>query len=135
MEWKEPIEHIIHIKLSEIIKLYDDQEIMTYLKGITNQTEIRTVRSMLRKRIVTIFKRILKVQLTLKRKMQNVFKNGSDSSVSDIGLNWRDIIVCPYCKNKLTEINRSLECRTCNKKYPILEGDIPSFVDEVDSEC
>lgn len=49
-------------------------------------------------------------------------------SPSRFVVDWREAVVCPECKGDLREIGTNLLCRACGRGYPVLPGDIPSFV-------
>jgi SAM-dependent methyltransferase len=43
---------------------------------------------------------------------------------------WEQNLVCAMCKGELTIVNSSIECKHCNKKYPIING-VPCFIPSV----
>jgi len=40
-------------------------------------------------------------------------------------------LICPKCKTPLTQLNQELQCKGCQKTYPIIDG-IPSFIENKD---
>lgn len=39
-----------------------------------------------------------------------------------------NILVCPKCKQKITQINMFLICNRCKLAYPILDKDVPDML-------
>lgn len=126
-EWSASVKYTIHNSIDEILNLYEEKQIVDYIARICKQPVESSKRAVLRK--------ILKVKTSLEQKYKHILNNSKISTANKPKMKWRDIVVCPHCKSELKEKNNALVCNACNRKYEILEGDIPSFVDEVDSEC
>ncbi len=126
LEWSGSVKFTIHKSIDEILNLYDEKQIVDYIARICKQPVESKKRPVLRK--------ILKVKTSLEKKYKHILNSSKASTANKPKMKWRDIVVCPHCKTELKENNNALVCNACNRKYEILEGDIPSFVSKEGSE-
>lgn len=126
LEWSGSVKFTMHKSIDEILNLYDEKQIVDYIARICKQPVESKKRPVLRK--------ILKVKTSLEKKYKHILNSSKVSTANKPKMKWRDIVVCPHCKTELKENNNALVCNACNRKYEILEGDIPSFVPKEGSE-
>ena len=120
MEWSNTFDYVIHDDIAEIISLYDNEMVETYVDmALLAKQNIEKMN--IKAHLMT------RVMRKLKRTIKSLFQGGN-AKVSAKSVPWRSIVVCPYCYGQLKEAQAKLSCAKCNKHFPILSGDIPSFV-------
>jgi uncharacterized protein YbaR (Trm112 family) len=130
VEWQDSVEIEIHQGLDSLISLYPPNWAMRIIQDDLDQ--LRHAQYLARHKNL-VKKMVPPILFDWRRSIiQGVLgKSPALTSKSSI-LNWHDLVVCPVCHSALSFDNekRSILCQGCQRKYPIREDGIPSFVVE-----
>jgi len=118
MEWENSFSIKRHENLGELWGFYDEEQIMAAIRHrLENDNGSKKEK-----------RRGRRVRDRLWRKIRRISSLPDNKKPDRLFISWRHLVVCPKCRNKLQEGVESLKCATCGSTYPILKGDIPSFV-------